>query len=183
MKRLMQIRNPFLTTFLVMLFSFLGSSVFSQEKGDNPYIKTTEKGVTYELVGWETKVVYNPYMFTWTTWEEPILEKNKIEKTTMVRVSEFDRPPIFDRSCLTVDDQFACSNEKLQAYLEGQTSMYPESAKLLDQEGLEYVTFSIDSNGKFDGNIKVVSKEKPCYGCADAAAEIVAGMEDMVPSD
>ena len=77
------------------------------------------------------------------------------------------------------EDHLACSNKKLREYISGKTLQYPDRAQELKQEGLEYVTFTLDEHGNFAGNLKVMSREKPCRGCADAAADIVAGTEDM----
>ncbi len=143
-----------------------------------PHIKMTKNGTSYQLIGWESNVVYNPHTFTWFAWEEPIVKKSNVKMTSMVPVSEFDRPPVFDGYCLTKKDKLACSNEKLQKFISDRYLDYPDAAKDLGQEGLEYVTFTINEEGKFEGNLKVVSKNKPCNGCADAAAEIVASMED-----
>ncbi len=164
---------------LPVLFVFLGLAAFGQEKEDKTYIKTTEKGTTYELIGWETEVVYNPHQYTWFAWEEPIVKKQQVTKRDMVPLSEFDRPPVFSGECLKAKDQFACSNEKLREYLQQQGFDYPDLAQNREQEGLEYVTFSLNEKGKFEGRLNVISKSDPCFGCADAAADIVAGMEDM----
>jgi len=72
------------------------------------------------------------------------------------------------------------SYNELQDYIAQKTIDYPDVAQELGQEGLEYVTFTLDKNGEFEGNLKVVSKnqDKPCKGCEEAAADIVAGMEE-----
>lgn len=177
MTRIIQFFQRILPYSLAIFFVCFGLTAFGQKKGDETLIKTTEKGTTYQLVGWETKVVYNPATYTWTSWDEPVISQKTVETTTMVPVSEFDRPPVFDGYCLTVDDKFDCSNRKLQEYFKEASIKYPDPAKALGQEGLEYVTFNINDKGKIKGNIKVVSKDKPCKGCADAAADIVADME------
>lgn len=178
MKRTTQFLKRISPTFLTTLFALLGITAFGQDKGDKTYIKTTEKGTVYQLAGWETNVVYNPDTYTWTSWDEPVISKEVVETTTMVPVSEFDRPPVFDGYCLTVDDKFDCANRKLQEYIQERAIQYPEQARALGQEGLEYVTFIINEKGQFEGNMSVASKDKPCKGCADAAADIVAGMEN-----
>ncbi|MCB0571994.1 MAG: energy transducer TonB [Phaeodactylibacter sp.] len=109
----------------------------------------------------------------------PVIVKKTAEVTEMVPASEFGRPPVFDGSCLIADDKLACSNKKIQEYIDEQSINYPDAAQSMKQEGLEYVTFTLDEQGKFEGELRVISKDKPCKGCADAAADIVASMEDM----
>jgi hypothetical protein len=170
-------KNSLLTTLTVLLTCFT-ISLTGQNKDSEPRIKVTQTGNTYEIIGWETNVVYNPHTFTWFSWEEPVLQKSKAKLTKMVPVSEFDRPPVFDGYCLTQEDKLACSNEKLRAYVSNHFTEYPDAAREMGQEGLEYVTFTIDKNGDFEGNLKVISRDKPCKGCADMAVDIVASMED-----
>ncbi len=172
-------KNMNLSGLLTLLLVAFGLTAYGQKEADKTYIKTTEKGTTYEVVGWEREVVYNPRTFTWFAWKDPIIEKKQTTETKMIPLSEFDRPPVFDSACLTEEDQFACSNNKLQAYIEQRFIDYPDPAESLEQEGLEYVTFVINQDGKFEGNLKVISKDKPCRGCADAAADIISDMEDM----
>lgn len=165
-------------TFLTLLL-FLGINLNAQEKEDKTYIKTTVKDVKYELVDLETNVVYNPYTFTWFAWEDPVLVKKKVTNMEMVPVSEFDRPPVFSGDCLIAEDKFACTNKKIREYASEKFLEYPEAASEQEQEGLEYVTFTLNEDGNFEGNLKVISKNDPCPGCSDAAVNIVSEMEDQ----
>lgn len=168
-----------LKTILVTLLISYGLTLHAQKDDDKAYIKTTEKGTYYQLVGWEDMVVYNPHIFTWFAWEEPIIKEKTLEVTHMVPVSAFDRPPVFDGYCLTMEDKLACSNTKLQEFIKNHFIKYPEEAKKYKEEGLEYVSFTLDEEGNFEGNLQVTSKDNSCTGCAEAAADIVASMEDM----
>ncbi len=161
---------------LVFAILFMGS-INAQDEEE--YIKTTVKGTEYEVVGWETDVVYNPNLFTWFAWEEPIMKKKTTKKIISVPVSEFDRPPVFSAECLDVADQFACSNKKLQEYVAENPFRYPDDALEKEQSGLEYVTFTLGKDGTFESNLKVMSKKDPCEDCAEAAVDIVADMEEM----
>ena len=173
--------KPFGYMLLIMAAMFFTTSAQGQNKDKTKYIKVTEEGTSYELVGMESNVVYNPYTYTWFAWEEPVYKTSKEEMTKMVPVSAFDRPPVFNGTCLTMEDQFECSNRKLREYVNNHYFDYPDKAQNRKQEGVEYVTFTLNENGKFDGNLRVVSKDaaNPCMGCANAAADIVASMEDM----
>lgn len=179
MKYLNDLKNLPKVLFLIALFVCASILNVDAQKEEKKYIRTTEKGVDYEVIGWETDVVYNPHAYTWFAWEEPIIKKVKTQKVKMVPVSEFDRPPIFGSECLTVEDQFACSNNQLQEYVADNFLDYPDPALRKNQEGLEYVTFTLDKDGNFEGNLKVVSKKDPCQGCSEAAIDIVNNMEDM----
>ena len=156
--------------------------VIGQEKSSNEYLKVTEKGTKYEIIGWENNVVYNPYLYTWQEWHDPIIKPVKGEITHMVKISEFDRAPMFvyNGNCLQKNDpeaQMECSREEIKQYMRDQFVEYPDKAQELRQEGLEYVSFVLNENGNFEGGLKVTSKEEPCRGCADTAADLVASME------
>ena len=174
--------KPFFSIVAALVLASLTATVSAQSDKEQ-YIKVTEKGTTYELVAMETNVVYNPYTYTWFAWEEPVYKKKTTEMDKLVPISAFERPPVFtgDGACLAAKDQFACSNRELQDYVSSNIFEYPDPAREKGQEGLEYVTFTLDENGKFEGKLKVVSRDKnnPCEGCADAAADLVASMEDM----
>ncbi|HMQ60866.1 MAG TPA: energy transducer TonB [Flavilitoribacter sp.] len=167
-----------LTVMLVVLFASLGLTANAQKDDDKTYIKTTEKGTYYQLVGWKDMVVYNPYTFTWYTWEKPVIKEKTVEMTHMVPVSEFDRPPVFDGSCLMKEDKLACSNNEMQEFFDNHYIEYPEEAQKYGEEGLEYVSFTIDTEGNLEGNLEVTSKDNSCTGCEEAAADLVAMMED-----
>lgn len=173
--------KPFIYTILAIVIVSLTFSANGQDKKkDKDYIRVTQKGTTYELVGMESNVVYNPHTFTWFAWEEPVYKKEKKMASKLVPVSAFERPPVFSGECLTVKDQYECSNRMIREYAKENYFEYPDEAQYQGQEGLEYVTFTLDENGSFKGNLRVVSKDlnNPCEGCADAAADLVASMED-----
>lgn len=162
----------------IVIMLCLSIGLMAQDN-DKTYIRTTEKSNTYKVMGWETNVAYNPFNYTWYTWQEPVVKKTTTKTVNMVPVSEFDRPPVFDGYCLTEKDMFACSNRKLQEYMGNHNFDYPDEAQMKNQEGLEYVTFTLNEDGKFAGDMRVLLKDKPCEGCSDAAADLVASMEDM----
>ena len=181
MLQLNSILQRFLPASLTAVALLLGLAAFGQQNGDKTYLKTTKKGTAYQVMGWETEVIYNPYTYTWQTWQDPVVKTEEYTKTTMVPLSEFDRPPVFDGICLTKETpeaMFECSNQGLVDYVQKRTIEYPEAARFLTQDGLEYVTFTVDKDGKIKDNIVVVSKKDPCQGCEEAAADIVASMED-----
>ncbi len=175
MKIFNQIINHRIIPFIMMFILPIG--IMAQDN-DKSYIRTTKKNTTYKLVGWETNVNYNPYTYTWYYWEEPEMKKVTNKVTQMVPISEFDRPPVFSEACMKKEDMFECSNTKMQEYFANQNLDYPDMARTFNQEGLEYVTFTLKSDGTFADDMRVLSKnEDPCMGCADAAADIVANME------
>ncbi|MDX1477447.1 MAG: energy transducer TonB [Saprospiraceae bacterium] len=159
----------------------LAFTISAQTKDTTDYIKVTETGISYEIIDWQTHVEYNPYTFTWFAWEKPLVETTAARFERMIPVAKFDRPPLFDAACLTArsnKQKLGCSNEQMQQFIERRSVDYPEAARKLGQEGMEYVTFTLKADGTLADNFKVVSKNKPCIGCASAAVEIVASMED-----
>ena len=169
------IRRFTLLLLTVCLVLTLGAQTEQSDSTD--YIKVTETGITYEVIDWQTHVEYNPYTFTWYAWQRPLVTTKAAHYHKMIPVASFDRPPMFDATCLTARDKLACSNEQMQLFIKQRSVDYPEAAREMGQEGLEYVSFTLNEDGKFAGNLKVVSKNKPCIGCADAAVEIVSAME------
>jgi hypothetical protein len=177
------LRNYFfripITAMLVVLLVSIGTMADAQKDKNKKYIETTEKGTYYEVIGWQDNVVYNPHTFTWFAWEEPMIEKKSGEMTRMIPVSAFDRTPVFSKACLNEDDQLACSSDEMQNFINNHFVDYPDEAQLEGQEGLEYVSFTLNKKGDFKGNLKVVSKGNSCEGCAEAAVDLVSRMEDM----
>ncbi len=170
---------PLLTGLLLLAFTL---PAMGQEKAGKDYIKVTEKGTKYKIIGWETNVVYNPYFYTWHEWQDPIVKRQKGEVTHMVKVSEFDRAPMFvyNGNCLQLDKpkaQMECSNKEIQKFVNNTYFEYPDKAQELGQEGLEYVSIVLNEDGEFENGLSITSKDKPCRGCADAAADLVASME------
>lgn len=96
-------------------------------------------------------------------------------------ISEVDRPPMFSEKCLTKKKPFECSNEALQGYF-SENIKYPDQAERNQNDGLEYVTFSVGPDGSIGENISVLTKEKSCKSCAEAAVKAVAAMPKWVPA-
>lgn len=156
----------------------LGQGTMKDMKKSNeePSFYVTEKGTKYTVIGWESNVVYNPYTVTWYEWETPVTKKIKVKKVYPVPASEFDRVPLFSADCLNAKDQISCTNEGLQEYIKKQNFDYPDDAQDNLQAGLEYVSFVLTKEGKIQ-DISVLSKNKPCDGCSNAAADIIASTE------
>ena len=174
-----------MATLLSGLLLFLVAIPLTAQEGETePAIYVTEKGTEYQVIGWESDVIYNPNTFTWIAWEEPILEKQRTKTVKPVKLSEFERPPVFDAVCLDVsaDEWKECTSRELQEYINLNVE-YPDRAQNDLEEGMEYVTFVLTDEGKIE-NITLLSKgeknerEEACKACADAAADLVAGMED-----
>ncbi len=94
---------------------------------------------------------------------------------TLLRV-EFDRPPLFGSECLIASDQEACTNEQIQEFV-NENIDYPDWAAKNRQESLEYVTFTLNEKGEYEGNFKVLSKDEPCKGCEEKAVDMISKME------
>lgn len=175
----LSLNSKTIPTLIAFISGLLLFSIPVNAQQNETYIQTTEKNVKYEVIGWEPNVVYNPHTFTWFAWEDPIIRKKTVKEVDMVPVSEFERPPVFTGECLTAADKFACTNKKLKEYASDRFIDYPDAASAQGQEGLEYVTFTLDEEGNFEGNLKVIAKNEPCQGCAETAVNIVSEMEDQ----
>jgi hypothetical protein len=100
----------------LLLFTFLFSLTALFAQSDNEYIKVTEKGVTYEIAGWDRdlRVIYNPYQFTYYVAKTPELAPVSSRKDYYVEIGALERPPIFsfDGTCLLEEEnQLECSND------------------------------------------------------------------------
>lgn len=113
------------------------------------------------------------YQFIWD-------EKEAVDTDKVYGSDDLDQMPLFSADCLTAKDRSKCSNDALKAYLRKNID-YPDPALEKGHDGLERIFFVIDENGKIEGNIKVISKDKPCKGCAKAAVEAIAEMPAWVP--
>jgi hypothetical protein len=143
----------------------------SEEKEIAVY--TTDLGHMYEIIGWEADVTYNPFTYTYIADIDPMIVDYDLKLLTM----DFDRPPIFGSECLTASDQKACTNEKLQKYV-AENFEYPDPAQQDFQEGIQYITFTLDEMGDYEGNLKILeNKSNYCEGCQEKAVDIISEME------
>ncbi|MCB0662485.1 MAG: energy transducer TonB [Saprospiraceae bacterium] len=95
--------------------------------------------------------------------------------------TEVDKAPVFGKDCNTAEDPQKCTNEAIQSYFFDVIS-YPEEAKENHQEGYYNVTFTLDENGKVGEDFRVVTKDAPCDGCAEAAVTAIAEMPAWQPA-
>jgi hypothetical protein len=142
-------------------------------------IMVSKTGMEYEVSGWDSRIIYNPLSYSYMLWETPIYSTVKTKEVYPVAVSEFDKPPVFTDECSSAEDPMACSNNKLQEFVSSKEFKYPANAKRNNQEGLEYVTFTLNEKGQFEGRPTVLSKEDPCRGCEEKAIEIIKETEDQ----
>ncbi len=154
------------------------------------------------------KTIQNPRNINWYTYDyfspdvipmEPTpakIEEMEIDEVTsnqkkevsdlnvamaVYTVSETDRPPLFKSSCLKASDPEQCSNEAIEDFVKSNID-FPNKAITKGHDGLEIVSFVINEEGEIDDKIEVLSKDKPCKGCAKAAVDVVAGMENWSPA-
>ncbi|MEZ4947854.1 MAG: energy transducer TonB [Saprospiraceae bacterium] len=95
--------------------------------------------------------------------------------------NEVDEAPVFGEKCYTETNTMDCTNAEIQEYIFNAIE-YPEEAMEKKQDGVYMVTFTLDKNGEVGNDFKVVAKEKPCDGCAQAAVNAVAEMPKWKPA-
>jgi len=173
-KRFLQTMSFLLSlTFLVgMPFEGMSQEKKKMKKKDKTKVYITELGQKYEVIGWEADVIYNPFAYSYTADVDPLLT----DVDPVLKKIEFERPPVFGSECLTADDPEQCTNERIQEFV-SENIEYPNWAQENLQEGLEYVTFTLAEDGKYEGNFKVLSKNDPCKGCEEKAVDMVSKME------
>jgi|GEM_PF-2961190 len=103
---------------------------------------------------------------------------NREDKT--YAANELDKMPLFSKACAMAQNPSECSENEMQAYFE-ENLEYPEDALSKNQDGVEKVMFTLNKQGEIEGNIKLISKDKPCDGCAQAAVDAVADMPAWRP--
>lgn len=160
---------------MAMLTVMFLEPAFTQKTDQDrePHIMVTENGIEYEVTDWDSRLIYNPLTYSYVLWETPVYKTIKTKEIYPVPLSDFDQPPVFSEACVSADDPMICTYEQLQKFILANDFNYPVGAKRNYQEGLEYVTFTLNKEGEFEGRPTVLSKNDPCKGCSDRAVEIV----------
>ncbi|MCB0666924.1 MAG: energy transducer TonB [Saprospiraceae bacterium] len=175
-----RMKNLLLSAGFALLAVFLVNPIYAQNKDDMPTkVMVSETGIEYEVTGWDTRTIYDPMSYTYNYWETPIYSTVKTKDVYPVKVSEFDSPPVFKETCASASEPMACTNEKLQEFISNQRFEYPVGAQRSYQEGLEYVTFTLNEKGHFEGTPSVLKKDDPCRGCSEKAIEIIKETDGM----
>lgn len=173
-------KNNLLMCLGVAITALLCSSPVTAQKDDSQtQVMVSETGIEYQITGWDTRTIYDPMSYTYKYWETPVYSTVKTKEVYPVKVSDFDSPPVFRSECTNASDPMACSNEKLQEFISANDFQYPVGAKRNYQEGLEYVTFTLNEKGKFEGMPTVLKKEEPCRGCSEKALDIIEKTEGL----
>ena len=108
--------------------------------------------------------------------------KLKVKSTPVVyTVSQTDRPPLFSQDCLTAKNPQRCSNNALATWAKNSVK-YPEADLAEGSDGLEYVTFIINKEGKVSSINRVESKKEACEGCSHAVLTAMLDMPDWQPA-
>jgi hypothetical protein len=172
--------NLMMAVFLPFLMLFYLTPVFAQKGNQDkePHLMVTESGIEYEVTDWDSRLIYNPLTYSYVLWETPVYKTIKTTEIYPVPLSDFDQPPVFSEACVSSDVPIICTNEQLQKFMLANDFNYPVDAKRNYQEGLEYVTFTLNKEGEFEGRPTVLSKSDPCKGCSDKAVEIVMQTSD-----
>jgi Gram-negative bacterial TonB protein C-terminal len=109
-------------------------------------------------------------------------QKLKIKDTPVIyTVSQTDRPPLFSADCLTAKNPQRCSNNALADWAR-KSVKYPEADLAEGSDGLEYVTFVINKDGKVSTINRVDSKQEACEGCSHAVITAMLDMPDWQPA-
>lgn len=139
-----------------------------------PYMTAFEWIVDKEL--WFDPMDYSFYIVTDTRLESDL---NSFSNKTY-KLSNVDRPPFYSDQCLKAEDSWECSKEKIAETIKANIE-YPDVALTKNHDGKEVVTFTINEYGKMEGTYKVMSKDKPCKECAQAAVDAVASLRNWYP--
>ena len=108
--------------------------------------------------------------------------KLKVNSSPVVyTVTQTDRPPLFSAECMTAKNPQRCSNNALEDWAK-KSVKYPAADLAEGSDGLEYVTFVINKNGKVSSINRVESKKEACEGCSKAVIDAVLAMPDWQPA-
>jgi TonB family protein len=113
--------------------------------------------------------------------ENPEARMVKSTSEDAYTAGEVDEAPVFGEKCFDRTNTMECTNAAIQDYIFSAIE-YPEEAMEKKQDGVYMVTFTLDKNGEVGNDFKVVAKEKPCDGCAQAAVNAVAEMPKWKPA-
>lgn len=94
---------------------------------------------------------------------------------------EVDKGPVFGEECMNLENTEDCTTDAIQEYFFNVIS-YPEAAKKQNQDGFYNVTFTLNENGEVGEDFRVIAKDNPCEGCAQAAVNAIAQMPDWKPA-
>lgn len=141
-----------------------------------PVMKAYPSFNQYDLII-EKDMWYDPFVPSYLLIKEVALIDDTSKKAGQLEIpTDVDRGPIYGRECLTAEDPAKCSNEKINAAIK-ENIEFPDRAERRNHDGKEVVMFDINRWGERVGNYKVLSKDKPCAGCAKAAVDAVAELE------
>jgi len=140
-----------------------------------PFMTAFEWIVEKEL--WFDPMDYSFYVVTDTRLESDL---NSFS-SKQYKLSDVDRPPFYGDRCLKAEDSWECSKEKIAETIKDNID-YPNDALRKNHDGREVVTFTINEYGKVEGTYKVLSKDKPCKECAQAAVDAVASLRNWYPA-
>ncbi|MFK8007565.1 MAG: energy transducer TonB [Saprospiraceae bacterium] len=191
------IKNLFKHILPILLFLTLSTNIFSQNinqlasKGDMPE--------PVQIMAIPIDTIMIPYMtaFDWVVekevWYDPMDfsfyvitdtrmtdEWNSFSSKTY-KLNQVDRPPFYGDKCLKAEDSWECSKKNIAETIKSNID-YPNPALRKNHDGKEVVTFTINEYGKVEGNYKVLSKDKPCKECAQAAVDAVATLKNWYPA-
>lgn len=176
----MQFERKFLKHLLLILpfLAFIGLSTIDAQE-DSDLIRVTEKGTEYQMTGWDARVVYNPYSYSYYIIEQPEMKVVNTRKDYFVKIGALDRPPVFsfDGTCLLKKEgQLECSNDELFDYVVYKDVDYPEEAQKELEEGIVYISFMLNKEGDIE-NIKVLDKGDKCPNCVAVAVDLIKESE------
>lgn len=110
---------------------------------------------------------------------KPVQVSNKKE---VYEHTEVDVKPMFSDKCLNQEDPWACTVSEVTQFVQ-QNIEWPEKALGQNQEGVEEVTFVVLQDGSLARVKHVVSKDRPCDGCQQAAVDVVGKMDEWIPGE
>ena len=179
---------------LFLLFTFVAQSTAQDMKHANSVkdipmqvmaVPVDTFGVPYlTAFDWivEKEIWFDPMDFSFYVISDTRLKSdlNSFSSKTY-KLNNVDRPPFYGDKCLKAEDSWECSKEKIAETIQANID-YPSKALRKNHDGREVVTFTINEYGKVEGKYKVLSKDKPCNECAQAAVDAVATLRNWYPA-
>lgn len=188
-KKFIKVILPFLLLFTFANISSAQTMKQVESRKDIPaHVKTTPITplVTPSLTRFEwivdKEILFNPLDYSFYVVTEAKLKDdfNNFSSKTY-KLNDVDKPPFYGDRCLKADDSWECSKNSIAETIKANIE-YPDKALRKNHDGREVVTFTLNEYGVMEGTFKVLSKDKPCKECAQAAVDAVASLKNWYPA-
>ena len=99
------------------------------------------------------------------------------DRDKIYRHADVDVKPIYGHACKTSADPWECTMNTVEIFIQDNIN-WPHDVIKQNEDGYEEISFVVTTEGDIQHVEHIVSKDKPCPGCQEAAMEVVKKMDD-----